>query len=464
MNIQKIRADFPILNRTFKVFGQPNRVPLIYLDHAASTHPPKYVMNSHSEFMQNHYANIHRGMHYLSQEASIVFDTVPEIISDFIGGCDDGSCVTMCSNTTDALELVAYAEKDTPGVTLTTEMEHHSNDLVHRKYGSVIHAGLTPDGALDIEDLECKFKENTIKLLAVTGASNVTGYMPPIHKLARIAHDYGARILVDAAQLLAHHPIDVYSVDNPEHIDYLAAAGHKAYAPFGSSFLFGPREILNSVNPRIPGGGTVRYVTTEDVLWVDSPERHQGGTPNIGGAVAFASAVLFLKGFGMSNIREHEKELLERLYNKLKNIGGVHIYGPTDISNKIGVVPFNIEGLYHSQVALMLNWERAIACRNGCFCAHPYLHNLLTISEVEQFKKQIRAGENPILPGAVRASLGLYNNQKEVDIFIETVTDIVSGKVYGDYSNPDTLTHNIDFFKTDRLTSVPFTDSHLESP
>jgi cysteine desulfurase/selenocysteine lyase len=188
--------------------------------------------------------------------------------------------IILCSNTTDALDLAAFAEKDTPGVTLTTEMEHHSNDLSHRKYGPVIHAGLTSDGALDLEDVEKKLKDNQVKLLAVTGASNVTGYMPPIHRLARLAHEHGARILVDAAQLFAHHPIDVHSKDHPEHLDYLAAAGHKSYAPFGSSFLYGPRETLNCVDPRIPGGGTVKYVTTEDVLWVESPDRHQGGTPN----------------------------------------------------------------------------------------------------------------------------------------------------------------------------------------
>ena len=464
MNIEKIRDDFPILKRTFRVFGANEEVAPIYFDHAASTHPPIPVLETHGNFMRNHYANIHRGMHYLSQEASIVFDEVPEIIAKFIGGCTDGSCVVMCSNTTDALDLAAFIEKDTPGSTLSTVMEHHSNDLVHRKYGPVLHANLTADGALDLEDVEKKLENNKVKLLAVTGASNVTGYMPSIHKLARLAHDHNARILVDAAQLFAHHPIDVFPLDHPEHIDYLAAPGHKSYAPFGSSFLYGPQEKLDQVNPRIPGGGTVRYVTTEDVLWVESPDRHQGGTPNIGGAVAFASAVLYLQEIGMEKIREHEKALFERLFHKLKNIPKVRTYGPSKIDDKIGVVPFNIEGYHHTEVALMLNWERAIACRNGCFCAHPYLHHLLSVKGLDELKRKIRDGESPSLPGAIRASLGMYNTEEEIDIFIETITNIVEGKVKGDYSNPDALNYQINFFKIGESKKVPFTESDIESP
>ena len=464
MNIAEIREEFPILKRTFKVFAQDDEVPLIYLDHASSTHPPLPVLEAHQDFLRNHYANIHRGMHYLSQEASIVFDEVPEIVSDFIGSNCTEDCIIMCSNTTDALELAAFLEKDTQGVTLTTVMEHHSNDLVHRKYGPVVHAGLTPEGALDIEDVENKFQEQKIKLLAVTGASNVTGYMPPIHRLAKLAHDHGARILIDAAQLFAHHPIDVRPLDHPEHIDYLAAPGHKAYAPFGSAFLYGPRETLDNVNPRIPGGGTVSYVTPDDVLWVESPNRHQGGTPNIGGAVALALAVLFLKNIGMDNIRQHEKKLFERLYRKLKDLDDIQTYGPSNLDKKIGVVPFNIHGIHHTKGALMLNWENAIACRNGCFCAHPYLHELLTVNELDELKKQLRAGKNPVLPGAIRASLGLYNNDEEVDIFIETLGNIVAGKIKGDYSNLDSLSYYIDFFGTSRQQRVPFSDSELDSP
>jgi selenocysteine lyase/cysteine desulfurase len=464
MDLGQLRNDFPILKRTFKVFATDTEVPLIYLDHAASTHPPLTVIQAHIEFIQYHYANIHRGMHFLSQEASTVFDEVPEIISSFIGGNCDEDCVIMCTNTTDALELAAFLEKDTPGVTLTTSMEHHSNDLVHRKYGLIIHSGLTPEGALDISDIEKKLQDNNVKLLAVTGASNVTGYMPPIHKLARLSHEYGARILVDAAQLFAHYPINVQSRDHPEHIDYLAAAGHKSYAPFGSSFLYGPRETLDCSNPRVPGGGTVKYVTTEEVLWVDSPDRHQGGTPNIGGAVAFASAILYLQKIGMENIRNHEKKLFEKMYQDLKHISNVTLYGPNEIENKIGVLPFNVEGYHHNTIALMLNWERAIACRNGCFCAHPYLYHLLTIEKLADLKEKIRTGQNPVLPGAIRASIGLYNNEEEINIFTETVSDIVNGKLHGDYSKVETFTHKINFFKTGRPGEVPFSDSDVESP
>jgi len=465
VNVPMIRNDFPILRRTFKVFAHPAEVPPIYLDHGASTHPPLPVLESYSDFMRNHYANIHRGMHFLSQESSTVFDEVPEIITDFIGGSLEEDRVIMCSNTTDALELTAFLERETPGITLTTMLEHHSNDLPHRKYGKVVHAGLTPEGGLDMEDVELKFNENKVKLMAVTGASNVTGYMPPLKELARLAHDHGARILVDAAQLLAHHPIDVGSRSSPEHIDYLVAAGHKAYAPFGSSFLFAPIESLDGTSPRVPGGGTVRYVTTEDALWVDSPDRHQGGTPNIGGAVAFAASLRYLKTIGMEAVREHEVQLYERMQKGLDSIEGVTCFGPTDGPTKIGVLPFNVGDIPHTTVALMLNWEEAIACRNGCFCAHPYLHQLLTIAndEADTLRDELAAGNTPPLPGAVRATIGVFNNEEEIDIFVDTVRNISTGKVHGDYSDLTKLTHQIDFFRTGRARGVPFVSSDIES-
>ena len=172
----------------------------------------------------------------------------------------------------------------------------------------------------------------------------------------------------------------------------------------------------------------------------------------------------FLKNIGMANIRNHEKKLFERLYRKLQEIDGIQTYGPSNLKEKIGVVPFNIKGFHHTKGALMLNWEKAIACRNGCFCAHPYLHRLLTVKELDELKRQLRNGENPVLPGAIRASLGLYNNEEEVDIFIETLGNIAEGKINGDYSNLDALSHYIDFFGTSRPQRAPFADSELDSP
>ena len=185
----------------------------------------------------------------------------------------------LCGNTTQALDLAAHVMAHRKGVTLVSLMEHHSNDLPHRARGRVVHFGVKDDGTLDYDDLEAKLREHEVKLVAVTGASNVTGYLPDIHRIARMAHARGAKILVDGAQLLAHAPFDVLPDADPGHVDFFAGAGHKAYAPFGSSFLFGPTDLLDEAPPYIPAGGTVVYVTEDEAYYKKSPDRHEGGTP-----------------------------------------------------------------------------------------------------------------------------------------------------------------------------------------
>lgn len=321
----------------------------------------------------------------------------------------------------------------TEGVTLATVMEHHSNMLPHRRTGVTLLAECLPNGALDLDDLEKKLKENKVKLVAVTGASNVTGFMPDIYKIARLAHAHGAKILVDAAQLLAHCKINVMPDDDPSHIDFLAAAGHKAYAPFGSAFLYGPRKIFDSVDPYVPGGGTVEFVTRETAIWAKSPDRHQGGTPNIPGAIAFAESLKFLKEIGLDEIRQHEKKLYELTVRELSGIEGVTIYGPKDSSNCIGVISFNVEGLPNELVAAILNYEAAIAVRNGCFCAHPYIQHLLKVKDPIKGKLDFDAGKKQFLPGAVRATIGIYNTQEELEELIRMVRLISKRKWRGNY-------------------------------
>jgi len=415
-----IRQQFPITRQCFTGADGVER-PIIYLDHGASTHPPLPVLDTYREFLERYYANIHRGNHFLSQKASDLFDAVSETVFRFVRADPRANGVVYTSNTTTALDIASYLMADVEGATLVSGMEHHSNDLPHRRRGETLRIAILDDGTLDYDDLERKLATGRVKLVAITGASNVTGYMPRIHDIARMAHRYGARILVDAAQLLAHHPIDMRPNSADDHIDFLAAAGHKAYAPFGSAFLIAPNEVLNASTPYIPGGGTVRFVTEQNTLWHDDAERHNGGTPNIAGVIALGAALDWLSEIGMEWVREHELALLGDVENRLRMIEGITLLGDVPASLKLGVLSFNVEGMHHETVSTHLNSDYGIATRNGCFCAHPYLSRLLRIPNAEDVLLRLAAGDDIALPGAVRATIGIYNNQCDLDLLLSAV-------------------------------------------
>jgi cysteine desulfurase/selenocysteine lyase len=436
-NIKSIRDEFPITRQTFNVYGSSEPRRLIYFDHGASTHPSQRVLNKYLNFLEHYYSNVHRGKHFLSMISTELFDNVYNTIFSFIHADKDENTIILTSNTTTALDIAASVMSGYDGVTLVSLMEHHSNDLPHRYRGKVVHFGLNPDGSIDMNDLEKKLKENKVKLVAVTGASNVTGFLPDIHLIAKMAHKHGARILVDAAQLLAHRTIDVKPNSDESHIDFLAAAGHKAYAPFGSAFLFGPRDVLDTADPYIPGGGTVIYVTPNDVYYTKSPDRHQGGTPNIAGSIALAESLNFLSEVGLENIRDHEVELTDYALSRLKEIPDVHILGNIAPQNRLGVVSFNVGDLNNNLVAMVLNYESAIATRNGCFCAHPYLHFLLGLKDTSELRAKLVLGEDVDLPGAVRLTVGIYNTKDEIDELIKMLGIIAKKQWKADYDKLD---------------------------
>ncbi|MEA3203034.1 MAG: cysteine desulfurase / selenocysteine lyase [Thermoplasmata archaeon] len=436
---QRVRADFPILGRRIRTLDGQER-PLVYLDHGASTHAPRPVIAAVTELLETQYANIHRGNHTLSRESSELFDDAVATFQSFVGAEPDTTVTVLGQNTTMALDLAAHVMADQPGATLTTLLEHHSNDLPHRARGPVLHADVDAEARIRLEDVEAKLQSAPVKLLAVTGASNVAGTLPPLGKLARLAHDHGARILVDAAQLYAHAPIDRKPAGHPEHLDFLAAAGHKAYAPLGSAFLMGPRELMDAATPYIPGGGTVEWVTPESALFTKGNDRHMGGTPNIVGAVGFAAATRYLDAIGMNEVREHEAQLVRHAlarFGELEEARGLALFGPRKASEKVGVFTFLVPGARHELVSAVLNQEHAIATRNGCFCAHPLLHRLLGLGDTSRWTDALGRGEAVDLPGATRASLGLYNTAADVDALMEGLDVVARGAWKGKYDMQD---------------------------
>jgi selenocysteine lyase/cysteine desulfurase len=365
--------------------------------------------------------------------ASNLFDRVAAMVSSFVGADLDHQTVFLATNTTAALALAAHAVAPEKGIVLTTVLEHHSNDLPFRAHGKTAMVGMTEDGGLDMEDLRAKLEQHDVKLVTVTGGSNVTGWMPDIHEIARLAHANGAKICVDAAQLLAHKRIDVRLPDDPAHLDFVAAAGHKAYAPFGSAFLLAPKDLMDDTPPYLPGGGTVLAVTEREALWTDGADRHLGGTPNIPGAIAMARALEFLDDIGLDAIRDHELALTRQLLAGLQDIEGVTVYGPPNPEERLGVVSFNIKDVHHDLVAVVLDSEAAIATRNGCFCAHPYLHRLLRMKNLDELVERLRRGEETELPGAVRVSLGLINTEEEIDYVLKWIRKVSRKEWTGTY-------------------------------
>ncbi|XWX63389.1 aminotransferase class V-fold PLP-dependent enzyme [Desulfitobacterium sp. AusDCA] len=390
-------------------------VPAINFDNAATTPPFNKVMNDINQFAPL-YSSIHRGTGYKSVFSSQVYEQARKTVLQFVGGLSEQNTVIFVKNATEAINKLSYRlwNPQKKEIVLTTWMEHHSNLLPWRDKFQVDYIEFESHGGLNLDDLERKLQryKGAVKLVAVTGASNVTGIMNPIHQIAEIVHRYNAKILVDAAQLAPHAPIDMRPDYAPDHIDFLAFSAHKMYAPFGIGVLIGPKPIFEQGSPEYKGGGTVRFVTKDRVIWDDPPHKEEAGTPNVIGVVALISAIEALSSIGMKKVLKQEERLLQYAQKKLEKIAGIELYTPLSLS-RIGVIPFNIVGMRHEKVAEILSWEGGIAVRNGCFCAQPYVQRLLRISDLDM-EKFIN---NPHLPrpGLVRMSFGLYNTREEID-------------------------------------------------
>jgi cysteine desulfurase / selenocysteine lyase len=430
------------------ILGINTRVPLldgshcqyINFDNAASTPALRPVHDKVHEFME-WYSSVHRGTGFKSQIATDAYELAHDIVGCFVGANLETNAVIFGKNTTEAINKLARRFPLEPDdVVLCPLMEHHSNDLPWRQQARLYHIAVNDDGTLDEEDLDRLLDQHAgrVKLLAISGASNVTGCLNPIHRLAEKAHAAGARILVDAAQLAPHRAINMRADDDPGHLDFVALSGHKMYAPYGTGALIGPTALFREGVPDLVGGGTVDLVTVDDVRWASPPDRDEAGSPNVTGAVALAQAVLSLQEIGMEALARHEAALTEHALHRFGEIDRVELYGLTDperATDRVGVIPLNVRGVDHYKVAAVLSFEGGIGVRNGCFCAHPYILRLLQVPSEQALRHQqdIVDGTRVGLPGLVRISFGCYNTVEEVDKAVDLLARIVDGDIQGDY-------------------------------
>ncbi len=382
----------------------------VNLDYAASTPVLSAVWDVVEAFVP-WYSSVHRGTGAKSQVSTAAYEHAREVVADFAGA--PGGEVVFVRNTTEAVNVLATALPAGTRV-LSTPVEHHANMLPWRRHDLHLLPFTTSADEL-LEITAAALREAPIDLIAVTGASNVTGEVWPLRELARLAHEHGAELFVDAAQLAPHRAIAMADTG----IDHLALSGHKLYAPFGAGALVS--RVPLSGEPLLHGGGAIKLVTLDDVIWADSPDRFEAGSPNVIGAVAFAAACEALDAIGMDVLADRERTLTTHLDRGLQGIRGL-----TQLAlwpgheDRVGVASFTLEGHKAGELAARLSDDYAIGVRHGCFCAHPLITRLLKVPEAEasRLHAELRRGLEPELPGAVRASIGLGTTIADLDALI----------------------------------------------
>jgi selenocysteine lyase/cysteine desulfurase len=392
----------------------------VNLDYAASTPVMTDVWAAVEAFVP-WCSSVHRGTGVKSQVSTAAFEDAREDVKRFVGARAQDE-VVFVRNTTEAINVLAAALPAGSRV-LSSPVEHHANMLPWRRHDvRLLPFTRSPEELLDAT--ERALRGAPADLLAVTGASNVTGEVWPLAELAALAHRHGAELFADAAQLAAHHPIDMAGSG----VDHLALSGHKLYAPFGAGALVSRGRWLREAAPLLHGGGAVKLVTLDDVMWADAPERHEAGSPNVIGAVALAAACRRLHDYGMEAIAAHEQALARRLWLRLEDVSGLHLLRMwPSTAERVGLATFTVDGHPHARLAAVLSAEHAIGVRHGCFCAHPLISELLGLpgGEVARLGGELRAGRRPELPGAVRASTGLGTTAADIDRLADALQAIV---------------------------------------
>ncbi len=401
----KVRKDFPILHQ--EVHGKP----LIYFDSAASSQKPQQVLDAITNYYQQDNANVHRGAHSLSNRATDAYEGARDKVAKFINAnCREEIVYTR--NASEAINLVAYSwglanlKKDDE--IILSVMEHHSNivpwQIIAQRTGAVIkYIQLNEQESLDLENYKSLLSDKT-KLVAVVHVSNTLGVINPVEDIVKLAHQYDAKVLIDACQSVPHMPIDVQHID----CDWLVASGHKMCAPTGIGFLYGKKAILEAMPPFLGGGEMIDEVYFDHSTYGKLPHKFEAGTPAIGEAIALGAAIDYLTNIGMDNIHAYEAELIAYLFKKLATIPNLRIYGtPPDINGegRAALAAFNVTGIHASDLATLLDHE-GIAIRSGHHCTQP-LHRLFDAS------------------GSARASLYFYNTRDEIDRFIVALKETI---------------------------------------
>jgi cysteine desulfurase / selenocysteine lyase len=400
LDVDAIRKDFPALSRLVR-----NDKPLIYLDSGATSQKPVQVLDAEREFYERHNGAAHRGAHLLSEEGTEIYEGARAKVAAFLGA-DPGE-VVFTKSATEAVNLVAYALTSSvlrssrgPGAEiLVTEMEHHANlvpwqQLAERTGATLRWLAVTPDGRLDVDP---SLVTERTKIVAVTGQSNVTGVIPPVEQIARLAHEAGALVLVDGAQLVPHHPVDVRALD----ADFLVFSGHKMLGPLGLGVLYGRRDRLEALPPFLAGGEMIEVVRMEGSTFQPPPVRFEPGVPPAPQAAGLAAAVDYLTRLGMDNVAAHEESLTAHALDALLQINGVRVFGPDTTKDRGGAVAFEVNGVHPHDVGQVLD-DLGIAVRTGHHCAQP-LHRVLGV------------------PSSTRATFYVYNTHEEVDALAEGI-------------------------------------------
>jgi cysteine desulfurase/selenocysteine lyase len=398
-DVQAIRADFPILAQEH----HPG-VPLVYLDNAASSQKPNLVIDAIDDYYRRYNANVHRGVHKLSEQATAAYEEARIKVRKFINAGSKRE-VIFTRGTTESINLVVHtwgrANLGPGDVVVSTEMEHHANIvpwqiLAAEKGFRIRYVPLLPDSTLDLDALKRILHEDPVKLVTVMHVSNVLGTINPVAEITRLAHEAGALILVDGAQSVPHMPVDVQALD----VDFFAFSGHKMVGPTGIGILYGKRALLEAMPPWMGGGDMIARVRLEGTTWNDVPYKFEAGTPSIAEGIGLGYAVDYLTGIGMAQIEAHEHAMVAYALDRLAEVPGLTLYGP-DASQRAGVATFTMDGIHPHDLAQLLD-NRGVAVRAGHHCAQP-LHDRLSLS------------------ASTRASFYLYNTPAEVDALIEAL-------------------------------------------
>jgi cysteine desulfurase / selenocysteine lyase len=404
LDVYKIRQDFPILKRILK-----NGKKLVYLDNAATTQKPKQVIDAICKYYSEYNSNIHRAVYQIAEEATEEYERTRNNVCKFINARHPEEII-FTRNTTESINLIAHSwgknNLRKGNKIILTDYEHHSNIvpwqmLCNAKGARINYIDTDDNGYLNLESFSNYLKDGgKTKLVSLSHMSNVLGTIYPVKEIIKIAHEKSIPVVLDGAQSVPHMETDVQDAD----CDFLAFSAHKMLGPTGVGILYVKKEILESMPPFITGGDMIKEVHKNNTVFNDLPYRFEGGTPNIADVIGFDASIEYLNGIGMKNIRDHETDLIKYLYNNIKDIKNIKIYGPESIKDRGGLISFNIDGVHPHDCATILN-DFGIAIRSGHHCAQVLMEKLDIVA-------------------SSRASIYIYNTKEEVDIFVDALNHV----------------------------------------